>query len=104
MRRTRTRYQAPWIGRISSGTQGAGTPRFVAPVMRTLSVVFLFLQYIIPVILMTVFYCMVAWTIWSRRDICEMMDGTTHRLTKELQMLRSKRKVKPFDLLPSILT
>ena len=57
------------------------------------SLVFLCLQYFLPVALMTYFYSMVAKTIWSRRDICEMMDGTSHKLTKELQMLKSKRKV-----------
>jgi len=62
------------------------------------SVVFLLLQYVLPVILMTYFYWMVAKTIWSRRDICQLMDGHTHRSNKEMQMLKSKRKVrKEFD-------
>ena len=58
------------------------------------SVVTLVVQYFLPVGLMIYFYSMVAKTIWSRRDICEMIDGTSHRLHKELQMLRSKRKVR----------
>ena len=58
------------------------------------SVVTLVVQYFLPVALMIYFYSMVAKTIWSRRDICEMIDGTSHKLHKELQMLRSKRKVR----------
>ncbi len=57
------------------------------------SVVCLLIQYVLPVILMTYFYWMVAKTIWARRDICEMIDGSNHRFNKELQMLKSKRKV-----------
>lgn len=57
------------------------------------SVVFIIIQYFVPVVLMTYFYSMVAKTIWSRRDICELMDGTSHKAEKELQMLKSKRKM-----------
>ncbi|XP_059097322.1 RYamide receptor-like isoform X2 [Tigriopus californicus] len=57
------------------------------------SVLFTIIQYFLPVVLMTYFYSMVAKTIWSRRDICELMDGTSHKAEKELQMLKSKRKM-----------
>ena len=58
------------------------------------SVVFLLLQYVLPIILMSYFYWSVAKTIWSRSsDICSLMDGASHRSNKEMQMLKSKRKV-----------
>ncbi len=59
------------------------------------SVVFLLLQYVLPIILMSYFYWSVAKTIWSRSsDICNLMDGASHRSNKEMQMLKSKRKVR----------
>ena len=57
------------------------------------SLVFLFVQYFLPVALMTYFYYMVARTIWSNRDIVQL-DESSYRQTRELQMLRSKRKVR----------
>merc|ERR1712012_1420639 len=58
-----------------------------------ISLVFLFLLYILPVMLMTFFYSMVAKTIWSHRnEISVLMDtNSIARVAKELQMLKSKR-------------